>query len=264
MPNKNPRTASKRTSKTRIDDNITENKPKKRRTKNDSKTDLKSDSKETQMSPSLKTLNKLSVDFFANKSCIELSKALLGKILCRRLTNNGLVLKGKIVETEAYLGGEDRASITYGGRRSEANEPLFMKAGTCYVYMTYGMYHCFNISAQGEGAGVLLRAVQPIEQIDCMRELRAKSRKVKSGQPFKTKELANGPSKLCMAFDINKKDINKVDITDSPVIWIEEAESVTEDNIVADKRIGITRAGEWNDKLLRFYVKDCEFVSQYQ
>jgi hypothetical protein len=87
-------------------------------------------------------------DNFYDVPCEDLAKGLLGKILVRRL-NDGTVLKGRIVETECYLGGEDRASHSYKGRITERSKPMYMKPGTTYVYITYGMYHCFNISSQG-------------------------------------------------------------------------------------------------------------------
>jgi hypothetical protein len=87
-------------------------------------------------------------DSFYDVPCEDLAKGLLGKILVRRL-GDGTVLKGRIVETECYLGAEDKASHSYKGRITERSKPMYMKPGTTYVYITYGMYHCFNISSQG-------------------------------------------------------------------------------------------------------------------
>jgi len=81
--------------------------------------------------------------------CLELATNLLGQTLVRRL-DDGAELRCRIVETECYLGVEDKACHTYGGRRTNKNEPMYMKAGTSYVYFTYGMYHCFNISSKGD------------------------------------------------------------------------------------------------------------------
>lgn len=72
-----------------------------------------------------------------------------GKILVRKL-ENGTILKGRIVETESYLGAVDKASHTYQYRVSARNLPMYMPPGTIYVYFTYGMYHCFNLSSQGK------------------------------------------------------------------------------------------------------------------
>ncbi|CAG2164075.1 unnamed protein product [Oppiella nova] len=217
------------------------------------------------------SVDRLCVQFFRNKSCIELSKALLGQILCRRLSPDGPILKGRIVETEAYLGVEDKSCHSYGGRRTKRNEPMFMSSGTTYVYFTYGMYYCFNLSAEDEGSVVLLRAVQPLQAIDFMNEFRTnfmKRRHESSGhtchetkkcdpKPYKLKALANGPSKLCICFHINKDNMNKVDITDSPFIWIERADCVSPQDIVCDKRIGLSGDHEWVDKELRLRAIDC-------
>lgn len=86
---------------------------------------------------------------FFNTPCIELAKALLGKILVRKMLN-GVLLKGIIVETESYLGGLDKASISYGGKITEKSKPMYMKPGTTFVYITYGMYNLINISSYGK------------------------------------------------------------------------------------------------------------------
>jgi len=86
---------------------------------------------------------------FYNVPCEEMAKSLLGKVLVRQLDKD-TIIRGRIVETECYLGGEDAASHSFQGKVTTRNEPMFMKPGTAYVYMTYGMYHCFNISSKGE------------------------------------------------------------------------------------------------------------------
>ncbi|XP_041085182.1 DNA-3-methyladenine glycosylase-like isoform X1 [Polyodon spathula] len=72
-------------------------------------------------------------------------------VLVRRLPG-GMELRGRVVETEAYLGGEDKASHSSGGKRTERNTAMFMKPGTIYVYQIYGIYQCMNISSRGEQA----------------------------------------------------------------------------------------------------------------
>lgn len=96
-------------------------------------------------SPNAKQLPR---QFFC-RSSVDLSTSLLGKVLVRRLPT-GEILKGTIVETEAYPGTNvDEASSSYKGNITDKNQAMFMEPGTAYVYMTYGMYHCFNISAEG-------------------------------------------------------------------------------------------------------------------
>lgn len=104
-------------------------------------------SSESSPTPHLKK-NPLTREFY-DKPSLELSKDLLGKVLVRKLPN-GEIIKGTIVETEAYPGTNvDEASSSYKGKITEKNKAMFMDPGTAYVYMTYGMYHCINISAQG-------------------------------------------------------------------------------------------------------------------
>ena len=91
----------------------------------------------------------------------ELAKRLLGKILFRVLDTEE-VLCGRIVETEAYLGEEDKACHTFAGKRTARTEPMYMAPGTAYVYVIYGMYHCLNVSSREPGACVLIRALEPI------------------------------------------------------------------------------------------------------
>lgn len=104
-------------------------------------------SNQSNVSPYFQT-ERLSDDFF-DVSCFDLAKNLLGTVLVRKL-ENGTILKAKIVETECYPGNDDKASHSYNGRRTPKSEPMYMKPGTIYVYKTYGMYHCFNISSRGK------------------------------------------------------------------------------------------------------------------
>jgi hypothetical protein len=87
-------------------------------------------------------------DSFYDVPCEDLAKGLLGKVLVRRLSD-GTLIKGRIVETECYPGGEDKGSCSHNGRITETIKAVYMKPGTAFVYSTYGMYHCINISSQG-------------------------------------------------------------------------------------------------------------------
>ncbi|XP_046490543.1 putative 3-methyladenine DNA glycosylase [Neodiprion pinetum] len=240
---------------------------------------MKSELKQRQDPPTtpeeqLLSANRLGFEFFDVPS-ETLAKNLLGKILVRRL-ENGTILKGKIVETEAYLGGEDRASQTYRNKITPRNVPMYMPPGTIYVYLTYGMYHCFNISSKGDGSGVLIRALAPIEGMDQMTEFRnlplpgSKSkqgvdRPKKSAKNFKVHELSNGPSKFCIAFALSR-DHTKYSACEWRGLWIEDGEENEGDGvieIVKCPRIGIDSAGpEWAMKPLRFYVLGDRSVSK--
>ncbi|XP_070388622.1 uncharacterized protein [Dermacentor albipictus] len=199
---------------------------------------------------------------FYGVDCQLLARRLLGKILVRRLAD-GTVLKCRVVETECYLGCDDQASHSFNGRRTERNEPMFMDPGTAYVYIAYGMYHCFNISSEGDGAAVLLRSAVPLQGVDLMRRLRGARRK-DAGRKLKLFELCNGPSKLCLAMNITKETLNKEFLPDSQALWLERDSEgdVPAEEIVVSRRVGIEGAGrESAAKPLRFYLRDCDCVS---
>ncbi|KAI2800073.1 hypothetical protein BLOT_012288 [Blomia tropicalis] len=199
---------------------------------------------------------------FWKQSTIDLAKALLGKYLCRSV--NGTILKAIIVETEAYLGAEDHASYSFGGRRTEANEPMYLPAGTCFTRMTYGVYYCFNISSNDEGGAVLLRAAEPIEGLEKMSQLRRLHPKAPRKDKFEEKpyQLANGPSKLYIAFDIDSK-LNKASLLVDPNIWIEDSNILHKNNeMISRTRVGISASNLWSDKLLRFYLNNYQSVSK--
>jgi DNA-3-methyladenine glycosylase len=99
---------------------------------------------------------------FYDSPAVELAKNLLGKVICRML-EDGIVLRGRIVETEGYLGETDKACHSYGGKRTSRTEPMFMSPGTAYVYFIYGMHFCLNISSKDRGGAVLIRALEPVE-----------------------------------------------------------------------------------------------------
>ncbi|XP_019615571.1 PREDICTED: LOW QUALITY PROTEIN: probable DNA-3-methyladenine glycosylase [Branchiostoma belcheri] len=204
---------------------------------------------------------------FRRRKCnvVQVGKDLLGGVpehvwAVRKLDNDSVV-SGMIVETEAYCGRDDKASHSFGNKKTERNAAMFMKPGTAYVYIIYGMYHCFNISSQGEGAAVLIRAVQPLTGVDRMKVQRGQRRGDK-GADLKTEQLGNGPSKLCQALHIDKDTVNQEDLTTCPFIWLEPGEDVKDSDIIHSTRIGIDSSGEeWAKKPWRFYVKGNRSVS---
>ncbi|XP_050393574.1 putative 3-methyladenine DNA glycosylase isoform X2 [Patella vulgata] len=218
--------------------------------------------------------HKLTKKFF-DQTGEDLAKSLLGKKLVRM--HEGERMSGIIVETEAYLGLVDKAAHSYNGKRSNKTEAMFMEPGTAYVYYIYGVYCCMNISCQGEGCAVLLRAVEPLEGKEKMNLLRWKNTnnetnvstdkdkppvaKVPKKLTKKEKDLSNGPSKMCQALDITKPELNKVDLTDSDKLWLEDGDPISDSKIVVSKRINIGYAEDWVDKLLRFYILNNDFVS---
>ncbi|XP_061905781.1 DNA-3-methyladenine glycosylase isoform X2 [Entelurus aequoreus] len=198
-------------------------------------------------------------ELFFRQPCVTLAKAFLGKVLVRRL-DDGTELRGRVVETEAYLGGEDKASHSAGGKRTRRNTAMFMKPGTIYVYPIYGVYLCMNVSSEGDGAAVLLRSLEPLQGHAVMRQLRASKRK-DGARPLKDKELCNGPSKLCQALDVQRR-LDRQDMACHSEVWLEDTDSPPGvDEMVSAPRVGIQSHGEWAKKPLRFYLRGNACVS---
>ena len=196
---------------------------------------------------------------FYNRSALDVAQDLLGKVLVREV--DGKVLKGKIVETEAYIGAIDKACHAYNGRRTKRTEILYEDAGVSYIYFIYGLYHCFNVvtNKKDVAEAVLIRAIEPINELDYISNIRY-NKKYDELTKAQSKNLTNGPSKLCLAYLLNK-DLNAVKLYEKGAVYI------TDDNnedfeIVASKRIGIDYAEEAKDFLWRFYIKDNIYVSK--
>lgn len=196
---------------------------------------------------------------FYNRSALDVAQDLLGKILVREV--DGKILKGKIVETEAYIGSIDKACHAYNGRRTKRTEILYEDPGVSYIYFIYGLYHCFNVvtNKKDVAEAVLIRAIEPLNELDYISNIRY-NKKYDELTKAQSKNLTNGPSKLCLAYLLNK-DLNAVKLYEKGAVYI------TDDNnedfeIVASKRIGIDYAEEAKDFLWRFYIKDNIYVSK--
>ncbi len=180
------------------------------------------------------------------------AKELLGKYIVREYEGKNIVCK--IVETEAYIGPEDKACHAYNNRCTERTKVMFEEGGIAYIYFIYGMYYCLNILVEREGKpeAVLIRAIEPVENIEEIKGNRSKKKK-------KEQDLTNGPGKLCTALKIDKS-LNGYDITRKGELYITEGEEIEE--IITAKRINIDYAEEYRDKHWRFYIKGNKFVSK--
>ena len=196
---------------------------------------------------------------FYEQGALTLAKELLGKTIVRNVDN--VILKGKIVETEAYIGEIDKASHAYNGRRTERTEPLFREGGISYVYFIYGKYYCFNVISglEDKGEGVLIRALEPLNEFDYIAKRRF-NQKYEELSEAKKKELTNGPSKLCMAFSIDKAE-NYIKLYEKGDFYIEDSKDERFD-IVETTRIGIDYAEEAIEFLWRFYIKGNKYISK--
>lgn len=188
---------------------------------------------------------------FYKRDTITVARELLGKLIVRNI--NGSRICAKIVETEAYIGDHDPASHSFG-RITERNKIMYGPAGFAYVYFIYGNYYCFNAvtGSEGEGNAVLIRAAEIIEG----KELALGYRKLNSG----SHEIANGPAKLCIALQIDKK-FNGHNITKKSELFVAEGENSIERNIISTKRIGISKGMELP---YRFIVKGSPFVTKHR
>lgn len=192
-------------------------------------------------------------DYFTNRPTDEITRDLVGRPLI--YDNEKEKLGGSIVEAEAYMGKNDRAAHSYGGHRSPANEGLYRRGGTIYIY-AQRQYFFFDVACQEENEpqGVLIRAIEPIWGIDTM----IKNRSGKSGVL-----LTNGPVKMMQAFGIHDKNWNLHFLSDSPFkIDLEDDHRKPAQEIIADKRVGINQSDPvWANKKLRYYVAGNPYVS---
>lgn len=186
---------------------------------------------------------KLPVSFYS-RPALDVASDLLGKVLVRRLGRRNL--SGKIVETEAYVGPHDLACHAAKGHTPRTSV-MFGPPGRAYVYMIYGFYFCLNVVTEPAGypAAVLIRALEPLENVEVMRRLRK--------YPAHDSNIASGPGKLCMAMSIDKQ-LNGADLLDAE-IWLEDRD-LEAGPIRTSPRVGVDYAGEYKDKPWRFYV-DC-------
>ena len=192
----------------------------------------------------------LNRDFYI-KDGVTLAKDLLGKILVKEIDK--VLYKGRIVETEAYMGAIDKACHSYNNRRTKRTEAMYREGGYSYIYLIYGMYYCFNVTAsiKDNPEAVLIRALEPLDNKDLM----LKIRKVK-----REKDIANGPGKLTKALGITSDD-NNMDLTLGKNIWIED-DGYIPNKITETTRVGIDYAEEFIEKPWRFYISENNNVSK--
>jgi DNA-3-methyladenine glycosylase len=176
------------------------------------------------------SFKKLPRSFF-RRPATELARALIGKILVRRIY--GKAFQARVVETEAYLGPHDLASHASKGR-TRRTEVLFGPAGRAYVYLIYGMYEMLNVVAGrvGEAQAVLIRAARPING---------------------WKADLSGPGRLTRAFQITRSEYG-LDLTGDQLYFLDDP--AYQARVVSAKRVGIDYAGEWKDAPLRFLDAD--------
>ena len=187
------------------------------------------------------------------RGALVVAEDLLGHYLVRQ-TEHGRIV-AKIVETEAYCGVTDKGCHTFGGRRTERTEAMFLPGGHAYVYMIYGMNFCLNVvtSPKDDPQAVLIRAVEPVKGLEFIRENRKGI--------IKETDLTNGPGKLAKAMLIDK-NLNGCDLVKGKELFLEKNPNLDDFSIVSTARVNIDYAEEFKDKPWRKYIEGNRFVSK--
>ena len=182
-------------------------------------------------------------NFYARQT-IEVARGLLGKILVHGETS------GKIVETEAYLGGDDLASHSARGI-TERTRVIFGPPGHAYVYFIYGMYECLNLVAEPDGQPgcVLIRALEPVAGIKTMQRRRPAAHTLR--------DLTSGPGRLTLALAITRAQ-NGADVTRGN-LTVRKPPHEEQFEIEVTPRIGIRHCADWP---LRYVIKGNPFASR--
>lgn len=197
-------------------------------------------------------MKKVPLSFYRRKDVVKIAKELLGKIVVTDI--DGFITSGRIVETEAYVGISDKASHSFGGKRTARNEHMYSPPGTAYIYICYGMHQMMNIVTNDKDIpdAVLIRAIEPLKGIDIMLQ------RTRKNQLDKT--LTRGPGNVGKALGIFKRH-SGLHLLDQEIYLLDDNHKIPEEKIGISKRIGVESAGA--DALLpyRFYVKGNKFVS---
>lgn len=196
---------------------------------------------------------------FYQRDALSVAKEILGDYLVREV--DGRKIKAIIVETESYIGASDKACHAYNYKKTERTKPLFEEGGIAYVYLIYGLYHCLNIvtNIKDEPEAVLIRAIEPIDNLDYLSNVRF-NKSYDELTKTQKKNLTNGPSKLCTALNITKKE-NYMEFYKEGSLYIESNPDKNFE-IVETTRIGIDYAEEAKDFPWRFYIKDNMYISK--
>lgn len=202
------------------------------------------------------TSKRLPPEFYQSTDVVQIARDLLGKVLVT--TFGGQYTAGRITETEAYRAPDDRACHAWGNRRTARTEVMFGAGGSAYVFLCYGIHHLFNVvtAPENQAHAVLIRAVEPLEGVDIMRQRRG-------GKNQSLVQMTTGPGALCQALGITTRWTGQpLSDPDSP-LWIEDrGELIVAENIAAGKRIGVDYAGAAADWPWRFWIRHSPFVKK--
>ncbi len=192
---------------------------------------------------------RLAAAFYQRDDVLRVAQELLGQILVTRF--DGVRTAGRITEVEAYRAPDDRACHAWNNRRTPRTEVMFQVGGRAYIYLCYGIHHLFNVVTGPEGAAhaVLVRAVEPVEGLDCMLE----RRRAKRAGPA----LTTGPGALAQALGLHTRFSGQSLLAPDSPVWIEPGEAPR--TIASGPRIGVDYAGECAAWPWRFWAADSQF-----
>ncbi len=196
--------------------------------------------------------NKLPISFYKRKDVVIVARELIGKVVVTNL--DGLITSGRIVETEAYVAHIDKASHSFGGRRTLKNEHMYATAGTAYVYICYGMHQMLNVVTNDKDIpdAVLIRAIEPLEGIDIMLK--------RTGKPKIDFTLTRGPGNVGKALGIFKKHSGS-HLLDEEIYLADDGFKTQDNEIGISKRIGVESAFPDSELPYRFYIRGNKYVS---
>src|SRR6185295_16106749 len=191
-------------------------------------------------------MKKLPKSFYSRKDVVSIARELVGKILVTNFDGN--VTSGRIVETEAYVALTDKASHSFGGRRTSRNEHMYAACATAYVYICYGMHQMFNIVTNEKEVpdAVLIRAIEPLQGIDIMLQ--------RTGKSKLDYTLTKGPGNVGKALGISKQH-SGLHLLDDEIYLLSDGFALHKNDVGVSSRIGVEGAGA--DALLpyRFYIR---------
>jgi DNA-3-methyladenine glycosylase len=199
-------------------------------------------------------MKKLPVEFYDRDDVVQIARDLLGKILITRF--EGAITSGRIVETEAYIGITDRASHSFGGKRTARNQHMYAMPGTAYVYICYGMHQLFNVVTNKKNIpdAVLIRAIEPLQGVDTM---------LHRTEKFKLDNtLTKGPGNVGKALGIFKNH-SGLNLLGHKIFIADDNMLVKGNETGVSKRIGVESAGVAALYPYRFFVKGNKYVSGY-
>jgi DNA-3-methyladenine glycosylase len=174
---------------------------------------------------------------FYQRPTQEVARDLLGKLAVRNHPDGDVVVR--LTEVEAYLGVDDPACHTFGGRRTPRTETMWGEAGHAYVYLVYGLHHCLNVVTVGPGEpeAVLIRGAEVVQGLELVR--------MRRGSDVRDNSLTDGPGKLCRALAIDLRDDgSNLSELDSSIRIHDDGYRAAEESVRRLPRVGVDYAGE--------------------